>query len=102
MERLSLNEFNRRPEEKEVVIAAAVKADDETIFSIEGKRHHEIFQDIREAGKALLIRQDQQGFVTSTGRYVDRKEALEIQKAAGIESVDKDGYRDQLYSEDIF
>ncbi len=44
----------------------------------------------------------QQGFITSTGRYVDRAEGLILQKAAGIPSADKDGYRYMLFSEDLY
>lgn len=44
-----------------------------------------------------------QGFVTSRNRYVDRKEAMRIQKEAGVESLDPGGYRgDELYSEDLY
>lgn len=44
-----------------------------------------------------------QGFVTSTGRYVDREEGRAIQDAAGIESVADGGYRGRLlFSEDLY
>lgn len=41
-----------------------------------------------------------QGFITSYGRYVDRKEALEI--AIKANQVKKEECGPQLYSEDIF
>lgn len=42
-----------------------------------------------------------QGFVTSTGRFVDRKEALAIAKAAG-QIIKKQGNANNLYSEDLW
>lgn len=43
------------------------------------------------------------GFITSTGRFVGRKEAFILQHKAGIESASPDGYRrDELYSEDLY
>ena len=44
-----------------------------------------------------------QGFVTTLGRFVDRKEGQIIHKATVGKSHDKDGYRgDELYSEDLY
>lgn len=49
------------------------------------------------------MRQDSQGFITSTGRYVDRLEGMRLQRAAGIESAADGGYRgDILFSEDLY
>lgn len=43
------------------------------------------------------------GFITSTGRFVGRKEAFALQHKAGIASASPDGYRrDELYSEDLY
>lgn len=44
---------------------------------------------------------DQQGFITSTGRYVDRKEAYIIAKAAGQCSLEHDDIP-ELISEDLY
>lgn len=43
----------------------------------------------------------EQGFVTSTRRFVDRREAFEIASAAG-QIVKKHGDESQLYSEDLY
>ena len=44
-----------------------------------------------------------QGFITSRNRYVDRKEGLKLQLAAGIDSVCPSGYRvSDLFSEDLY
>ncbi len=45
---------------------------------------------------------EDQGFMTSENRYVDRVEGLRLQKAAEIKSADKDGYRTILFSEDLY
>jgi hypothetical protein len=42
-----------------------------------------------------------QGFMTSTGRFVDRKEAWEIAVASG-QIDDKGGYNKELFSEDLY
>lgn len=44
-----------------------------------------------------------QGFVTTSGRFVDRKEGMIIQLNAKIKSKAKGGYLgDELYSEDLY
>jgi hypothetical protein len=59
---------------------------------------------MREAGETPDKWAQAQGFITSKNRYVDRKEAFNIQKLAGIKSVAKDGYdpSKELYSEDLY
>lgn len=90
----------------EIVICAAVRAKDGLI--IRGHRHATAlakpfglqgipgYEDERPYG-------DDQGFITSENRYVNREEGLRIQRAAGIESHDPGGYRGgELYSEDLY
>lgn len=63
-------------------------------------RHHNVVRMMHYVG----LRQDAsyvQGFVTNTGRFVDRKEACGIAKAAGQIRV-KTGGPDDLYSEDVW
>lgn len=77
-----------------------------------GHRHGHALQAMQDELSWWMARKDMpkgpstgmiQGFVTTTGRFVDRKEAMRIQLAAGIESVDEGGYRgDELYSEDLY
>ena len=44
-----------------------------------------------------------QGFITSCNRYVDRKEGLQLQLAAGIDSACRSGYRvSDFFSEDLY
>lgn len=87
----------------EVVICSAVLADDETV--IHCHRHANGLEALRFYKKKIkpISSYFSQGFVTSKGRYVDRFEALQLQKKAGIESVAEGGYRgDILFSEDIY
>lgn len=93
-----LSFFKKR--DKEVIICAAVMATDGSIYR--GHRHHNAILACREHGKRMSSEPGrQQGFITSRNRYVNRLEAMILQKAAGIKS--RDGYRgEQLYSEDLY
>src|SRR2546428_156828 len=74
-------------EEKEIVICAAIKMKDGYI--IRGHRHADA---LRTASQVPRYKGDShafgenQGFVTSRNRYVNRIEGARIQKAAGIKS----------------
>lgn len=75
-------------------------------------RHHDVIALMRKRGHDLVsIGSGRQGFTTSTGRFVDREEALKIAEAASQllpEHTAEDGvvYRrkvtGRLFSEDIF
>jgi hypothetical protein len=57
----------------------------------------------RSCGKHVNSQADNQGFITSRNRFVNRSEARELQEAAGIASVAPGGYRgDLLFSEDLY
>ena len=58
-----------------------------------GMRHHDIFHRFPEE-----MNEREQGFYTSKGRYVDRKEGAEIAYAAG----QIDSPVDKLFSEDLY
>lgn len=45
---------------------------------------------------------DDQGFITSTGRYVGREEAMRIAKASGQKMTDGPHRSDKLFSEDLW
>lgn len=87
--------------EKEICICAAVIADDGTI--VRGHRHGDCIVAIHNMGKKEKIYPMSQGFITSRNRYVTRWEGRQLQKKAGIKSVDPGGYRyDILFSEDLY
>jgi hypothetical protein len=88
---------------KEIVICSAVKTKEGKI--IRGHRHHNCIYAIHDMKLTPAENQhgDGQGFITSHNRYVDRKEGLKLQLAAGIKSADPGGYRgNELYSEDLY
>lgn len=83
----------------EICICAAVRLMDGLV--VRGHRHHDC---LRAAGEMKRIPLGAaQGFITSRGRFVDRREAMQLQLAAGIVSADEGGYRgDGLFSEDLY
>jgi hypothetical protein len=105
---------------RETVICAAIRLPDGRIFR--GHRHGDCIRTAREAvnwnGGVDPWREgdwigrheywhpsmcEDQGFITSRNRYVDRQEGMRLQLAAGIESVAKGGYRGEtLFSEDLY
>lgn len=86
---------------KEIVICAAVIADNGKIFR--GHRHSDCLNTMRGCKLKYTFNAENQGFITSKNRYVNRKEAQKLQKAAGIPSADRDGYQgNELYSEDLY
>lgn len=94
---------------KEICICAAIKVETDKGERIQRcHRHHEAARHINWMWRDGQITDEQyqntvQGFVTSKNRFVDRYEGMKIQKAAGIKSVDRDGYRgEQLFSEDLY
>lgn len=90
-------------EVKEIVICAAIKINEATI--IRGQRHSDAINTAVERGwKMKATSQAVQGFITSRNRFVDRIEAREIQRKAGIEGADKYGYFSdkELFSEDLY
>lgn len=62
-----------------------------------GYRHHDIF--MRFKGEVSKKSEDQ-GFYTSKGRFVDRREACKIAKEAG--QIEVDDEKTVLYSEDLY
>jgi hypothetical protein len=93
-------------DQQEICICAAVRLEDDG-YIIRGHRHHNCLQTAVERQRATEPYSRPitpvQGFITSRNRFVDRKEGLRLQLAAGIESVSPDGYRgDILFSEDLY
>jgi hypothetical protein len=84
----------------ETCLCAAVQFPDG--YVVRGHRHHDCFR----TAAGIPGRADGpfvQGFLTSRGRFVDRREGQRLQLAAGIPSADPGGYRaDKLYSEDLY
>ncbi len=90
----------------ELVICAAVRWGEKIWM---GHRHGHATQAMHDelswdkSRKELALIDPEQGFVTSTGRFVDRKEAYQIFIASGKVSKSRDGFRgESLYSEDLY
>lgn len=88
----------------------------ETGFVVTGRRHHNCYATLAAIGEALDIKEralraferidrDSQGFITSSDRYVDRKEGLQIalsNKQVYHNMHDKATEEDILISEDLY
>jgi len=84
-------------------IAAAAILHRGTVWSVPRPgRHHDVIARIRrEAAGTLPVRGGEaQGFVTSTGRYVDRREGGRLALAAG--QTQTLGWGPRLFSEDLW
>lgn len=93
---------------KEIIICAATKYGDKVWY---GHRHRQSYDAMWDELSYTMCRKDFhsterkhiEGFVTSTGRFVDRIEGQKIHKDTVGRSHDKNGYRGkQLYSEDLY
>lgn len=87
---------------REIVICSAVRSQEGSII-MRGFRHSDCIRSLRERGISPGLKPEDQGFITSTNRYVTREEGRKLQDAAGIPSADPEGYRgDTLFSEDLY
>lgn len=91
--------------ETETVVAAACIYKG-TVYSLPPPaRHHNVMRHIWDTvGGEAFIGPGAQGFVTSRGRFVNRREALRIVKAAGQPQIDHPALNvgERLYSEDLW
>jgi len=83
----------------EVCICSAILLKDGRIMR--GERHCDCYALMQRKGITDRSEADQ-GFITSKNRFVNRAEGLKLQMCAGIKSADPEGYRWQLYSEDLY
>ena len=89
--------------DSERILCAAIqirKSKDDEPIVIGGYRHGECFEAASKLGYMAYIDQDEQGFITSTGRFVNRKEAKMIAKQA--EQLIRNSEFESLISEDIY
>lgn len=87
----------------EKIISAAIKQGNITYSLGRPLRHHHIFRMYgKEINKDMERGGDHtQGFMTSLGRFVDRKEGLRIAKEQN-QIIEKHPCFDELYSEDMW
>lgn len=94
----------------EQIVAAAIKVRDVVCFVEQPGRHHDVFYAMARAGFDQRIGPEQQGFVTTQGRFVGREDARIIAEFADqIIKSDKDNAgvpikreHTQLFSEDVW
>lgn len=86
----------------ELIICAAVRISGH-IFR--GNRHHDCISSARRyfGDEADVSEPRDEGFITSTGRYVDREKARKIHEASGAKPFHGE-YHDEtrLFSEDLY
>lgn len=93
--------YNSKIKGKERIVHAAVKT--VTGYVVIGKCHGDCFYSAKGMGLEMSSKSDDQGFVTSKGRYVNRKKAAQIAKRA--KQLDPNETRrkvSHLLSEDIW
>ena len=85
---------------QEQCICAAIQLPNGEVWR--GHRHHNAIYAASQAGADPRGRID--GFITSLNRFVDRREGMKIQRAAGIQSVDPHSppTATELFSEDLY
>jgi hypothetical protein len=93
-------------ERPELPACAAIRVPDGTIFA--GKRHHDCISMINYTyGTEQRFARDrwEQGFMTTKGKFVDRREAYRMMIENDIPSACPSGYRHklvELFSEDLY
>ncbi|WP_316201019.1 MULTISPECIES: hypothetical protein [unclassified Bradyrhizobium] len=94
---------------QETIERAAIFCDHVTWTVARPGRHHDVIAYIAPERPWLVSIRGQQGFVTSTGRFVGREEARKIAEAANqlIPTYGEDGVpfirqHPQLFSEDVW
>lgn len=89
------------PEREERVVAAAICYGDIVAVMPQPSRHHDIIKAWHDATGQSTGGKCEQGFVTSEGRFVDRKVGLRIADRAS-QIIDKTGDPFRLFSEDMW
>ncbi|ARK07545.1 hypothetical protein LAV_00170 [Sphingobium phage Lacusarx] len=86
----------------EIVVAAAVRHGTLTISAPPPARHYSLIHPFYDLTQKRIT-PDNQGFLTNTGRFVGRAEALQIALAANQPLIDHPSRNDrELYSEDLW
>jgi len=89
-----------RADHEEIFVAAIKDSEGRPVCLPRPARHHDIIRAMADNGHKTPIT-GEQGFVTTRGRFVGRKEALEIATKAG-QIIKKHGNPTILFSEDLW
>ena len=82
------------------IVAAAVRHGGTVVSLPRPARHHDIIHMLYDRGNRKLIRPEDQGFITSEERYVDREEAAHLAVASG--QIEGTRWGRYLFSEDLW
>ena len=89
----------------EVITQAAIQTEDGKVYTApRPARHSDLFKTHARIVEGILISPlaaGEQGFVTNSGRFVDREEALTI-AAAAKQIIKKHGTLSRLFTEDLW
>lgn len=94
--------FMKKPDQPEYLVACAIKHPNGVIYAaLAPGRHHHLIWAMDVFGHAGIENTRKQGFLTNTGRFVKRKEALGLARAYG-QIVHKHPSYSELYTEDMW
>jgi hypothetical protein len=73
----------------------------ESGYVVSGRRHHNCFMTRKILNGSIIHMENEQGFITSEDRFVDRAEAYELAIKSG-QIQEGDGISRRLISEDLY
>lgn len=88
---------------QETIVGVASKAYGKLYQLPKPNRHHDLLDIMyEERNRAEQVYADEEGFITSTGRYVTREEGLVIAQTAGQILSERHNHPTELYSESVW
>lgn len=89
--------------EQETIVGVAAKAYGKLYQLPKPNRHHHLLDIMyKEKNEAFQVAADEEGFITSTGRYVNREEGLVIAEKANQVIAERHRPGSELYSESVW
>ncbi len=102
-EGMELKEVKMTSQKKETIVAVALKRGKNVFTLPKPARHGDcIYHNTVMEKWGGKICPDEQGFLTNTGKYVSREEAVKIALKAGQVTYEKLVVKDRLFSEDLW
>lgn len=89
-----------RPADNEQIVAAAIRLYPATVTMVPPARHCHILEQLRNHG-VMVDDPRAQGFITSSGEFVDRKTAKRVARRAG-QLLPSASVNQELFSEDLW
>jgi hypothetical protein len=101
--RLAWDEMEQlAPKPIPTIVTAALRCEDGIVYCLDAPaRHHDVIRRLASTGViTAVIASCEQGFLTSDGRFVDRREAKRIAFTAG--QLKQETHPTELFSEDVW